>query len=239
MPSSQLIDDRVAAERHPSATGSLILVVDPDPDTCAMYVAGLALSGRAADGVADGREALARAISSPPAVVVTETRVPGLDGFELCRLLRRDPDTRHIPILVLTSDAGENEIAKAKEAGADRVLLKPCLPDVLTREVQAILPTRTERQRPSRRGEGHVPAAHSTSSAHSRSRLHQRGETTMPPLRPPKLVCPKCDVRLVYERSHIGGVSAKQSEQWDDYKCPEGCGRFQYRQRTRKLRELS
>ena len=43
---------------------------------------------------------------------------------------------------------------------------------------------------------------------------------------------------LRYAKSHIGGVSAKQSEQWDDYECSDGCGSFQYRQRTRKLRKI-
>jgi hypothetical protein len=44
---------------------------------------------------------------------------------------------------------------------------------------------------------------------------------------------------LTYERSHIGGVSERNSEQWDYYECPSGCGTFQYRQRTRKLRRVS
>ena len=49
--------------------------------------------------------------------------------------------------------------------------------------------------------------------------------------------CPTCDRPLVYERSHIGGVTERFSEQWDYYTCT-GCGPFQYRQRTRALRSV-
>jgi CheY-like chemotaxis protein len=203
-----------------------------------MYAAGLALSGWVVDGVTDGREALAKAISYRPAAIVTETRVPRLDGFELCRLLRSDPDTQQIPILVVTGDAEERRLAAAKAAGADRVLFKPCLPDELARAIGATLNTvRDGRSR-------QVVTAHSAasklmSSAHSQSKRYQRSETTAPPSRPPELLCPRCDHPLMYEKSHVGGVSARHSEQWDSYECPSGCGRFQYRQRTRKLREAS
>jgi hypothetical protein len=66
-----------------------------------------------------------------------------------------------------------------------------------------------------------------------------RVETDAPPAAPPSLVCPACDKPLVYARSHVGGVNARSSEQWDYFDCPSGCGTFQYRQRTRKLRRVS
>jgi hypothetical protein len=71
------------------------------------------------------------------------------------------------------------------------------------------------------------------------SRLHERHDTTSPPLPPPALICPQCDQLLAYQHSHIGGVSARHAEQWDYYECPTGCGMFQYRERTRKLRKVS
>jgi CheY-like chemotaxis protein len=238
MTRSQLTDDRAAWERRSAASLSLILVVDPDPDTCARYVADLALSGWAADGVADGREALAKAIRCRPAVVVTDAHVPGLDGVELCRLLKNDLDTQHIPIVVVTRDATETEVARAREAGADDVLIKPCLPSQLTRAIAATLATPLA-QRESRSMRLRAASRRVSSKyGRTRSRLHLRGETTSPPLRPPELVCPHCDEPLAYQCSHIGGVNASCSEQWDEYECPDGCGRFQYRHRTRKLREL-
>jgi len=53
------------------------------------------------------------------------------------------------------------------------------------------------------------------------------------------LVCPNCDRALQYVRSHVGGVSARLSEQWDYYTCHGACGTFQYRQRTRRLRQVA
>jgi hypothetical protein len=70
------------------------------------------------------------------------------------------------------------------------------------------------------------------------SRTHHRHDTTAPPLTPPVLVCPSCDQPLMYQRSHVGGVSARHQEQWDYYECVAGCGSFQYRQRTRRLRRV-
>jgi hypothetical protein len=71
------------------------------------------------------------------------------------------------------------------------------------------------------------------------NQTHDRRATTTPPLDPPPLTCPVCDLALKYVSSHIGGVSIKHPEQWDDFECV-ACGRtFQYRQRTRKLRQVS
>jgi hypothetical protein len=71
------------------------------------------------------------------------------------------------------------------------------------------------------------------------SRTYQRVETTEPPVAPPSLVCPDCDQVLRYQRSHVGGVSARHPEQWDYFECANGCGMFQYRRRTRKLKKVS
>ena len=62
--------------------------------------------------------------------------------------------------------------------------------------------------------------------------------TVGPEIAAPELRCPSCDGPLTYERSHLGGVSHRQPEQWDDYTCPV-CGTFEYRHRTRKLRGLA
>jgi hypothetical protein len=51
-------------------------------------------------------------------------------------------------------------------------------------------------------------------------------------------VCPECNKPLKYVRSHIGGVTAQNSEQWDYFGCTGGCGTFQFRERTRKLRRV-
>jgi hypothetical protein len=72
----------------------------------------------------------------------------------------------------------------------------------------------------------------------TQSKAHLRFETTAPSKRPPDLLCPSCDRPLTYERSYIGGVSRRNSEQWDSFICSAACGIFEYRQRTRILRRV-
>jgi hypothetical protein len=69
------------------------------------------------------------------------------------------------------------------------------------------------------------------------SKAHSRFTTTTPATPPASLICPLCDRPLAHDRSYVGGVSDRQSEQWDYYMCPT-CGPFQYRQRTRKLHRV-
>src|SRR5438876_4649072 len=117
----------------------LALIVDRDDDTRRMYAEYLKLSSWAIEESADGREALALAISKHPEIIVTETRLPGINGFELCQLLRRDIATAATPIVVVTGDAYPAARERAERAGADTVLVKPCLPETLTAEIRRLL----------------------------------------------------------------------------------------------------
>lgn len=199
----------------------------------------------------DGREALAKALSRHPDVVITETRLPGISGYDLCRLLREDAATRDIAIVVVTADAFVQDTNRARAAGADTVLVKPCLPDQLASVMRELfehgaeLCARSEELR-ARAGQQRDRAAElldkSQATTQRRrvmlSRAHDRRDTTLPPIAPPELVCPSCDQPLRYIKSHVGGVSARHQEQWDYFECPGGCGMFQYRQRTRKVRRV-
>jgi two-component system, cell cycle response regulator DivK len=232
----------------PVADSPLALLVDRDDDTRAMYAEYLRFARYEIEEAGDGREGLAKALARRPQVVVTETRLPGIDGFQLCRLLRDDVFTRAIPIVVVTADAYVPNLERAREAGASEVLIKPCLPDVLLAEIRRLVDVSVglrERSVAARDKAGHEIAraadAVARSTSHRRltlARSHHRGQTLTPPIAPPQLVCPLCDMSLTYDFSHIGGVSARHSEQWDYYTCPASCGTFQYRQRTRKLRKV-
>lgn len=228
----------------------LALLIDRDADTRHMY--GEFLRGTAAceiDEAEDGREALAKALARHPDVIVTETRLPGISGFDLCRLLRDDSMTHDIPIVVVTADAFEADVKRARAAGADAVLTKPCLPDQLAAAIQRLLTRSHElRERATAvrarvddqltRSENVLERSRATNRRITLSRAHNRHDTTTPPAPPPSLRCPACDQPLRYVKSHVGGVSERNSEQWDYYECAVGCGTFQYRQRTRKLRRV-
>jgi CheY-like chemotaxis protein len=214
-----------------------------------MYAEYLAYTACEIEEAEDGRDALAKALTRHPDIIVTETRLPGIDGFELCRLLRSDPGTQTIPILFVTGDAFEAQVRRAEAAGADAVLVKPCLPEQLLEEMQRLL-TQSSALRHRARQIRERLSTQVTKSAelHERarrvttrvmlSRAHRRVDTTTPPTAAPTLRCPSCDTVLRYLRSHVGGVSEKNAEQWDYFECGTGCGTFQYRQRTRKLRRV-
>jgi CheY-like chemotaxis protein len=215
-----------------------------------MYATYFELAHYGIEEAEDGREALAKAISHPPDVVITDTLLPGISGLELCTLLRNDTLTRDIPIVVVTGNGLDLEVKRARTAGADTVFVKPCPPEVLFGEVRRLLDMSAELRVRSARAREHsaeqLSAARQlierSAAQHRRimlSRSHDRHETVQPSLPPPQFVCPRCDAPLHYQRSHIGGVSVRNSEQWDYFECAAGCGEFQYRQRTRKVRKTS
>jgi CheY-like chemotaxis protein len=215
----------------------LALLVDSDFDTREMYAEFLRQNACDIDEAENGPEALAKAIARHPDVIVTETRLPGINGFELCRLLREDASTRNIPIVVVTGDAYERDVRRVQNAGADAVLVKPCLPQRLMEEICRAL--KEKGSEPVTQLDGSSASAHANARRVRLSRAHLRGDTTAPPMPPPILHCPFCDRALTYIKSHIGGVSERHAEQWDDFACSTGCGDFQYRQRTRKLRHVA
>jgi CheY-like chemotaxis protein len=173
----------------------------------------------------DGREALVKALVHPPELLIAEMRLPILDGNALCEVLRRDVRTRSVPILLVADEMPATEVERARESGADIILVKPVSPESLLMEIRRLL-GRVEPPTP----------PESTKRRTAQSQSHQRFETKSPPLDPPTLLCPSCDQRLWYERSYVGGVNPHNGEQWDRYRCPRSCGNFEYRQRTKKLR---
>jgi CheY-like chemotaxis protein len=224
------------------------LLVDRDDDTRAMYSEFLRSQGLKVDEARDGREALAKAIAHQTDVIVTATRLPGISGLDLCKVLRRDPVTASIAIVFVTGDGADTDIRRALAAGASRVLVKPCLPDRLLLEIKQLLgtevasvePTRLPSSMTSKRPERQMPIIdRRTTRRVMLNHVHQRGMTADPKTAPPDLVCPNCYQPLRYVNSYLGGVSERHPEQWDYFECQTGCGTFQYRHRTRKLRQIS
>jgi PAS domain S-box-containing protein len=77
------------------------------------------------EAVGDGAEALARIGADPPDLVITDVMMPGLDGFALLQAIRADPETRQLPVIMLSARAGEEASIEGLEAGADDYLPKP------------------------------------------------------------------------------------------------------------------
>jgi len=234
MANSTDLFDRSTNGRRSTSTAPSILIVDSDPDTRDLYRQCFELAGCSVVESSDGRDALAKALSGEPSLVVTEIRVPFIDGLALCELLRRDPATKQVPIVIVTSDTRASQLAQARCVGADAVLIKPALPDEMLDASMKLL-KRTSGERES---SAETPPQGTGLKRNTYSKSHARFATVKPPAAPPALTCPSCDRSLNYDHSHIGGVNQRRTEQWDYYDC-EACGTFQYRQRTRKLRRVS
>jgi CheY-like chemotaxis protein len=225
---------------HLAARPWTILVVDADDETRARYRQSFMLAGCDVHEASDGREALTKALVRPPALLVTEILLPIINGYALCEILRRDRTTADVPILVITAESRPIQIERARNAGADAVILKPTTPEQLWAETQRLVAdARAIRiHAATARTNADVQREHAVRQQKRLSKAFSRYTTTTPPTKPPTLMCPTCDAALTYEHSYIGGVSARHPEQWDQYICPVSCGTFQYRQRTRKLRRF-
>jgi CheY-like chemotaxis protein len=202
---------RATVEAVPSLKAR-ILLVDADDDTRSLYCEWFQLCGFDVIEATDGRDALTLALMEPPALIVTEIRLPFIDGYDFCEIMRRDHATTGVPILVVTGETRAAAQNRVKAAGAT-----PVNDDALSAE-----PEQEVIQMPRRRG--------------ALSKGLARIATRTPPRMPPPAICPSCDRALTYKHSHIGGVSQRECEQWDWYVCPSWCGTFEYRHRTRRLR---
>ena len=232
------IDSRTRRQLPVPAPRPTILIVDADADTRALYRAIFAAHLYDVDECDDGAVALGHAIARRPDLIITETHLSRIDGFALCRLLRADPLTRSIPIIVVTSAASPADGARAVQAGANLVLVKPCDPAAVANVVcHALDRSVPEAEAADEQEPAPVPAAPAPLKPRGRSRGFQRHITTTPPSAPPLLRCPQCDEGLAYQHSHIGGVNAQSVEQWDYFQCRQ-CGTYQYRHRTRKLKAI-
>jgi two-component system, OmpR family, response regulator MprA len=119
-----------------------ILVVDDDPRILSVVSRGLHFEGYTVQTAADGAEALRIARENPPNAVVLDVMLPGIDGLEVCRRLRRG---MNVPILMLTArDAVPDRIA-GLDSGADDYLVKPFDFDELVARIRALL-RRTQAQ---------------------------------------------------------------------------------------------
>lgn len=239
----------VTSVGEPFAPHTRALIVDHDPDTRRMYAEYLTRSAWVVEEAADGREALAKALTQHPDIIITETRLPGMSGFDLCSLLRTDAATSGTPIVFVTASGLEADVQMAQRVGADAILIKPCLPAILLDEIRHLLELSVslrERSRVARnnmrdqmeRSDRLIERSRDAPRRQMLRTAHARHDTTSPPVQPPALVCPDCNKMLKYLRSHIGGVNARQPEQWDYFECGTGCGTFQFRERTRKLRKV-
>ena len=135
-PTGELEDTGRRTERRRSAPR--VLLVDDDPTTRNLVSHFLRKEDFVVKKASGGSDGLARARNDRPDLLIVDTAVPGVNGFELLSLLKREPETRNLPVLILSSLDDEEAIVKSLDAGADYVI-KPFSPRILVAKVKKIL----------------------------------------------------------------------------------------------------
>lgn len=116
-----------------------ILVVEDDDDILQLLKYNLAKEGYRVTGAASGEEALRVLKTSVPDLVLLDLMLPGVDGLEVCRTLKREAQTSQIPIIMLTAKGEEADIVTGLELGADDYITKPFSPRVVLARVRTVL----------------------------------------------------------------------------------------------------
>jgi CheY-like chemotaxis protein len=136
----------------PNPSGQpLVLLVEDYDDAREMYRDYLEFSGFAVETARDGREAIEKARGLKPDLILMDLSLPGIDGWEATSRLKADPVTRQITIVALSAHALAAEGDRARTAGCDGFIAKPCLPHELVEQIASYLRLQAEgplRRRP-------------------------------------------------------------------------------------------
>jgi two-component system, cell cycle response regulator DivK len=143
-PSTAPIAAQPSAPSEPVSVLPLVLVVDDLDDNRLLYVTTIAEAGYPVDEATNGVEALEKVRTRRPAVIIMDLSMPLLDGWEATRRVKADPMTANIVVIALTAHSTNYGLQQAKDAGANAVLTKPCLPRDLLGVIDALVQTGLE-----------------------------------------------------------------------------------------------
>lgn len=133
-----LISGRAGRPAGPGRPTPKVLLVDDDPTTRNLISHFLRKQDFIVDKAAGGSDGLAKARSGRPDLLIVDAAVPGMNAFEFLSLLKKDPETSRIPVLMLSSLDEEEDIVKSLDEGADYVI-KPFSPRVLIAKIKKTL----------------------------------------------------------------------------------------------------
>jgi two-component system alkaline phosphatase synthesis response regulator PhoP len=116
-----------------------ILVIEDEDDIRELLRYNLERAGYSVDAASDGEQGLLLARAKPPALILLDLMLPGISGFEVCRVVRTDLSLRSIPIIIVSARGEEGDVVAGLELGADDYLPKPFSPRVLLARVKSVL----------------------------------------------------------------------------------------------------
>jgi DNA-binding response OmpR family regulator len=123
----------------PARPPTRVLVAEDDPDIASLLEHYLRKAGFLATLVVSGRDVMPQIKREAPDLVILDLMLPELDGLEVCRAIRADPNTAAIPIIMLTAKAEESDRIVGLELGADDYIAKPFSPNEVVARVRALL----------------------------------------------------------------------------------------------------
>ncbi|MBD1855280.1 response regulator [Leptolyngbya boryana CZ1] len=115
-----------------------VLVVEDTPSEMELLSHYLREGGYSVVGAVTAKDALNKAIELKPNVIVTDVVMPGMSGFELCRSLKKNPETQKVPIIICTSKGQDIDRLWGMRQGADVYITKPFTREELIRAVQSV-----------------------------------------------------------------------------------------------------
>src|SRR5213596_3813441 len=116
-----------------------ILIIEDERDVVDLLTLNLRKAGFSVSTATDGAAGLQKARSEKPAFVILDLMLPKMPGLEVCKILKSDPATRQIPIMMLTARAEEIDRIVGLEFGADDYVTKPFSPREVVLRIRAIL----------------------------------------------------------------------------------------------------
>lgn len=118
---------------------STVLIVDDSPTVREMLSEQLKRSGLSVLEAVDGEEAMEKIRANSPDLVITDIVMPRKNGYELCRWIKNEPATKHIPVVMCTSKSEEFDVYWGMKQGADAYITKPYHPPDLLNAVKKLL----------------------------------------------------------------------------------------------------
>lgn len=116
-----------------------VVVIEDEADILELVQYNLSREGYEVIGISHGAEGLDHVREHPPALVLLDLMLPGMDGNEVCRELKTDPATKHVPVIMVTAKGEESDIVLGLGLGADDYVTKPFSVKELVARVRAVL----------------------------------------------------------------------------------------------------
>ncbi|MEO8070155.1 MAG: response regulator [Acidobacteriota bacterium] len=116
-----------------------VLLVDDYPDALEIWTLYLELSGYEVLTADNGRDAVTKAITGRPDIIVMDLELPGISGFEAAKQIRENTEMSEVPLIAATGYSHARQLDEARASGFDLIMIKPCDPAHLAAEIDRLL----------------------------------------------------------------------------------------------------